>query len=69
MRWASGQEKYRALVDLSAGKAPAILDNLPSTIERRRTDALEADASRVRQQRQDRTNHRCPSQPCHETPP
>jgi len=42
MRWAAGQKKYRALVDLSAGKAPAILDTLPSTIESRRTDALEA---------------------------
>ena len=42
MRWAAGQRKYRALVDLSAGKAPAILDTLPSTIESRRTDALEA---------------------------
>lgn len=42
MRWAAAQKKYRALVDLSAGKAPAILDTLPSTIESRRTDALEA---------------------------
>lgn len=41
MRWAAAQSKYRALVDLEAGKAPAILDNLPSIRESRRTDALE----------------------------
>lgn len=42
MRWAATQPKYRGLVDLDAGKAPAILDTLPSTAESRRTDALEA---------------------------
>ena len=42
MRWAAAQPKYRALIDLSAGKAPAILDTLPSIPESRRTDALEA---------------------------
>ena len=42
MRWCAAQPQYRALVDLDAGKAPAILDTLPSTSESKRTDALEA---------------------------
>ena len=42
MRWCAAQPQYRDLVDLDAGKAPAILDTLPSTSESKRTDALEA---------------------------
>lgn len=41
MRWCSAQPQYRALVDLEAGKAPAILDTLPSVSQTKRTDALE----------------------------
>ena len=40
LRWCSSQPEYRALVNRDAGKAPAIMDNLPEM--KRRTDALEA---------------------------
>lgn len=40
LRWSAAQPKYRDLVDRDVGKAPAILESLPSTV--RRTDALEA---------------------------
>ncbi|WP_310740726.1 integrase family protein [Ideonella alba] len=40
LRWCAAVPEYRALVDRDAGKAPAIMDNLPET--KRRTDALEA---------------------------
>ena len=40
LRWCASQPEYRALVDRDAGKAPAIMDNLPEM--KRRTDALEA---------------------------
>lgn len=40
LRWCAAQPKYRVFVDRDAGKAPAIVENLPSNT--RRTDALEA---------------------------
>jgi integrase len=40
LRWCSAQPKYRKLTDRDAGRAAAILENLPSNT--RRTDALEA---------------------------
>ena len=40
LRWCAGRPEYRAMTDRDAGKAPAIVENLPSNI--RRTDALEA---------------------------
>jgi integrase len=40
MRWCAGKTEYRALIDRDAGRAPAILENLPSNTKR--TDALEA---------------------------
>lgn len=40
LRWCATRPKYRALVDVDAGRAPAILQDLPSM--KRRTDALEA---------------------------
>ncbi|WP_320363980.1 integrase family protein [Aquabacterium sp.] len=40
LRWCATKPKYRGLVDNEAGRAPAILENLPSM--KRRTDALEA---------------------------
>jgi integrase len=39
MRWCATKPEYRNLIDLNAGRAPAILDSLPKT--KRRTDALE----------------------------
>lgn len=42
LRWCAGQREYRDLVDVDAGRAPAILDSLPSTGDSRRTDALES---------------------------
>ena len=39
MRWCSAKPEYRALVDRDAGKAAAIVEDLPSNT--RRTDALE----------------------------
>lgn len=38
LRWCAGQPEYKRLVDRDAGRAPAILDNLPKTT--RRVDAL-----------------------------
>jgi integrase len=38
LRWCAGQKEYKQLVDRDAGRAPAILDNLPKTT--RRVDAL-----------------------------
>ena len=40
MRWCAGRPEYRKLIDRDAGKAPAILENLPSNTKR--TDAIEA---------------------------
>ena len=40
LRWASARPEYRALIDRQAGKAAAIVENLPAI--KRRTDALEA---------------------------
>ncbi|MFM7007947.1 MAG: tyrosine-type recombinase/integrase [Betaproteobacteria bacterium] len=40
LRWCAGRPEYRAITDREAGKAPAIMENLPSNT--RRTDALEA---------------------------
>lgn len=40
LRWCATKPEYRGLVDAEAGKAPALLESLPSM--KRRTDALEA---------------------------
>ena len=40
LRWCATKRDYRALVDKDAGRAPALLENLPSM--KRRTDALES---------------------------
>lgn len=40
LRWCAIKPEYRGLVDANAGKAPALLESLPSM--KRRTDALEA---------------------------
>lgn len=40
LRWCAARPEYRDLIDRDAGKAPAILESLPSNT--RRTDALEA---------------------------
>lgn len=40
LRWCSSRPEYRSLTNRDAGKAPAIVDSLPSN--ERRTDALEA---------------------------
>lgn len=40
LRWGAARPEYRGLTDRDAGKAAAIVENLPSTT--RRTDALEA---------------------------
>ncbi|MDE2417891.1 MAG: integrase family protein [Burkholderiales bacterium] len=40
LRWCAARPEYRKLIDRDAGKAPAILENLPRNI--RRTDAIEA---------------------------
>lgn len=40
LRWCSARPEYRKLIDRDAGKAPAILENLPTNT--RRTDAIEA---------------------------
>jgi integrase len=40
LRWCAARPEYRKLIDRNAGRAPAILENLPANI--RRTDALEA---------------------------
>jgi hypothetical protein len=40
LRWCAARPEYRDLTDREAGKAPAILESLPSI--KRRTDALEA---------------------------
>ena len=40
LRWCAARPEYRALVDREAGKAAAIVENLPAM--KRRTDALEA---------------------------
>jgi integrase len=39
LRWSATKPKYRALVDKEAGRAPALLEGLPSM--KRRTDSLE----------------------------
>jgi integrase len=40
LRWCAARSDYKKLIDREAGKAPAILENLPQAA--RRTDALEA---------------------------
>ena len=40
LRWCAARPEYRKLIDRDAGKAPAILENLPSN--NKRTDAIEA---------------------------
>jgi len=40
LRWCAARPEYRKLINRDAGKAPAILENLPSNT--RRTDAIEA---------------------------
>lgn len=40
LRWCAARPEYRKLVNRDAGRAPAILENLPENIKR--TDALEA---------------------------
>ena len=40
LRWCAARPEYRKLINRDAGKAPAILENLPRNI--RRTDAIEA---------------------------
>ncbi len=40
LRWCASRPEYRKLIDRDAGKAPAILENLPSNTKR--TDAIEA---------------------------
>lgn len=40
LRWCATRPKFRALVDVNAGRAPALLEDLPSM--KRRTDCLEA---------------------------
>ena len=40
LRWCAARPEYRRLIDRDAGKAPAILENLPRNT--RRTDAIEA---------------------------
>ena len=42
LRWCSSKPEYRAMTDRDAGRAAAILDELPSTSENKRTDCLEA---------------------------
>lgn len=41
LRWCSARPEYRNLIDRDAGKAPAILDNLPTN--KKRTDCIEAE--------------------------
>ena len=41
LRWCSTKPEYRAMTDRDAGRAAAILDDLPSTSESKRTDCLE----------------------------
>ncbi len=40
LRWCAARPEYRKLIDRDAGRAPAILENLPGNIKR--TDAIEA---------------------------
>ena len=40
LRWCAARPEYRKLIDRDAGKAPAILENLPGN--KKRTDAIEA---------------------------
>ena len=40
LRWCAARPEYRKLIDRDAGRAPAILENLP--VNTKRTDALEA---------------------------
>lgn len=44
LRWCAGQPEFKRLVDRDAGRAPAILDNLPKN--KRRVDALDAEQVR-----------------------
>jgi integrase len=41
LRWCAARPEYKRMIDRDAGRAPAILENLPSNTKR--TDALEAD--------------------------
>lgn len=42
LRWCSSKPEYRAMTNREAGRAAAILDELPSTAENKRTDCIEA---------------------------
>ena len=42
LRWCSSKPEYRAMTDRDSGRAAAILDELPSTSENKRTDCIEA---------------------------
>jgi integrase len=42
LRWCASKPEYRDITDREAGRAPAILDELPSNATSKRTDALEA---------------------------
>lgn len=42
LRWCSAKPEYRIMTDRDAGRAAAILDELPSTSENKRTDCLDA---------------------------
>ena len=43
LRWCSSKADYRAMTNREAGRAPAILDQLPSTGENRRIDSVTLD--------------------------
>ena len=42
LRWCSTKPEYRTMINRDAGRAAAILDELPSTSENKRTDCIEA---------------------------
>ena len=46
LRWCASKPAYRALADREAGKSAHILDQLPSTADSKRKDALQADQVR-----------------------
>ena len=46
LRWCTAKPAYRALADREAGKSAHILDQLPSTADSKRKDALQADQVR-----------------------
>lgn len=42
LRWCSAKPEYRTMTNRDAGRAAAILDELPSTSDNKRTDCLES---------------------------